>query len=128
MQENPTLSRREVIDLLGPHNIFNNIRNQYTSLLSNPNINTEGKAKIKDLVDNFDALAKLATTQLSFIEDISIIYSYQGSKDKDSNRDDNPDGSTDNSHDDDSYSAEERVKDGWMLKYAHQSSMFSASQ
>lgn len=128
MQENPTLSRREVIDLLGPHNIFNNIRNQYTSLLSNPNINTEGKAKIKDLVDNFDALAKLATTQLSFIEDISIIYSYQGSKDKDSNRDDNPDGSTDNSHDDDSYSAEERVKDGWLLKYAHQSSMFSASQ
>jgi hypothetical protein len=127
IQANPGSSRKDAIDALTPQGIFQTLLDRYSLMLNNPKLNSVGKQKIQDIVTNFWELSKLATTKLSFTEDIIITIDSVQTSNTDNSPDINPEGVFDNNNEDSS-SQEERIKDGWQVKHQHQSSIYSMSQ
>lgn len=126
MEQNPTLSRKKAIDMLRPAEIFNGIKQSFEKALQSNKISEYQKGEFQKIIDNFDALAKLSAQRLSFREDLAFDLNSQETTAIDDTAD-TPDGDT-GGQEDNHTTQEQQVKDGWMTKAKHQSSMHSASQ
>lgn len=123
----PGMDRAKIIDTETPLAIFNKVKSGFELKLKyGKNLSDTQLISLQKTIDNFEALASLASGDLLLLEGLKFGYDTRNTKKADYS-DENNDGS-ENDIIEDEFKKEEQVKEGWMVNYMHMSSHASLSQ
>lgn len=124
-------TRQEIIQELGPINIFNLVKQRLQAFSEDPNKTTEQQDKLKKVLTFFTELCEETSPLLTRYENLMINPGNNNVKqatEKDSNTEDDSD--LDNIQDSENQDGDTQsdVKDGWMIKFKFISPMESLSE
>ena len=127
-KENQILTREQVINKLTPKGIFNEIKDTFIKSQEVEGVSEKRIAEFKKVVDNFDALCKLSTTNLKVTEGLKFNFDDSKIVKKVDMTDDVNDEGNEKPNSNDPGFKEDQIKDGWMVNFRHLSVNESLSQ